>query len=382
MDSTGTESGTDEYGTVLTQHYIQTQRDFEAICQHISSAERLALDTEFERRSTYYPVLALLQIATTTDSILIDPLEIDDWQPLRQLFAGDRLFVMHSCTEDLEIFRKYFQAQPAHLVDTQIACAFLGKGAALGYANMVLVLRGLEIDKSQARSNWLQRPLSDAQMRYAREDVRWLLGIYEQLEADLQARERRSWVVDECNRMRDRYLEEPAVEQVWLGIRGLSRLDRDARPLAYALADWRETLSRRLDKPRGWIMQDAGLLEIARKRPSDRKQLSRISGITATTLKRNAEALLALCNSDSLPQPASQPPPKLDSNQRKLLKRCRNLVRERAEQLDMAEHYIASKQDIIELIWRTERTAHKPLPLSQGWRYELIGRELEEMVSG
>ena len=364
-----------------SEYYIETQEDFEQVCERLSTSPALALDTEFERRNTYYPLLALLQIADDQHSILIDPLRINDWTPLQRLFAGDTLFVMHSCSEDLEVFRKHIGTQPKKLVDTQIACAFLGKGDALGYANMVLALRGIEIDKSETRSDWMQRPLTESQKAYAREDVRWLLGIYRQLEAELDQCDRLNWVQEESANLRDKYWQEPDISTQWLRMKGLGRVDQRSWPLVCALAGWREECSRRMDKPRGWIMKDPELLEIAQRRPRTRQQLTRVNGVTPTTLKRNSARVLALTNTDDLPQPDLTPMPELTNQERTLLKQCQKLVNDRAEQQQLSARFIANKQDLSELIHLSAGRTERPSALKSGWRFDFIGRELTELVA-
>ena len=363
----------------LKESDVNTQTELEQLCDRLKSSPRLALDTEFERRNTYYPILALLQIASDEELVLIDPLEIKDWRPFAELLQGDVTIVMHSCSEDLEVFRRYFDSQPSHLIDTQIACAFLGKGDALGYANMVSTLRGIELDKSETRSDWLQRPLSPAQRTYAREDVRWLLGIYAELEEELRASGRFDWVVQECDAMRDKYLQEPRPEQQWLRVKGLGRTNPDCWPFVYALVDWRENLSRRLDKPRGWMMKDPELLEIATKKPTTLQQLSEIRGVTPTTLRRNSQAILEIINTDELEQPPNQPVPDLEPEQRALLKYLQKVVNDKSEELALSARFIANKNDLSELIQYKAERAQISSSLLQGWRFELVGAELEKL---
>jgi len=370
-----------EHTEPLAEYYIDHQEDFEQACQRLSNSGTLALDTEFERRNTYYPILALLQIADHQQSLLIDPLCIEDWSPLKALFASDVLFVMHSCSEDLEVFRKHIGTQPRNLMDTQIACAFLGKGDALGYANMVMAMRDVEIDKSETRSDWMQRPLTESQKSYAREDVRWLLGIYAELEAELEERGRLDWVQQECAQLRDKYWQEPDISAQWLRIKGLGRMDKLAWPLTYALASWREERSRRLDKPRGWIMKDPELLEISQRRPASKQELMRLKGVTQTTLQRNSAEVLELTNSKDLATPVVTPLPELNNNERVILKRCQQVVNERAEQLELSARFIANKQELSDLIHlNAGRTSQQPA-LKSGWRFDLIGQELHEIVT-
>ena len=365
----------------LAERHIDHPADFVSACERLADSASLALDTEFERRNTYYPVLALLQIADETQSLLIDPLKIEDWTPLKELFASDVRFVMHSCSEDLEVFRKYLGTQPKNLIDTQIACAFLGKGDALGYAGMVMAMRGIKLDKSETRSNWLQRPLTEAQKSYAREDVRWLLGIYAELELKLQERGRLHWVQEECTQMRDKYWQEADPGSQWLRIKGLSRIDQRAWPLAFALAQWREELSRRLDKPRGWIMKDPELLEISQRRPRNKQDLSRVQGVTQTTLRRNSNAVLALTTAEELSVPGVTPLPELSASERDLLRRCQKIVGDKAEQLRLSARFIANKQDLGELIHLNAGRTDLSSALTSGWRYDLVGRELMALIA-
>lgn len=370
-----------DQATPLIEHYIDQQKDFEQACERLSASRILALDTEFERRNTYYPILALLQVANDQESLLVDPLKIDDWSPLKALFASDALFVMHSCSEDLEVFRTHLDSQPQQLIDTQIACAFLGKGDALGYANMVMAMRNVEIDKSETRSDWMQRPLTESQKDYAREDVRWLLGIHAELETELEELGRLQWVQEECAQLRDKYWQEPDVSSQWLRIKGLGRIDQRAWPLAYALASWREERSRHLDKPRGWIMKDPELLEISQRRPRSKSELMRVKGVTQTTLQRNSAQVLALTNADELPLPALTPLPELDNNERGLLKRCQKIVNDKAEALSLSARFIANKQDLSELIHLNAGRTEQAPALKSGWRFDLIGRELSDIVA-
>ena len=365
----------------LAERHIDHPADFVSACERLADSASLALDTEFERRNTYYPVLALLQIADETQSLLIDPLKIEDWTPLKELFASDVRFVMHSCSEDLEVFRKYLGTQPKNLIDTQIACAFLGKGDALGYAGMVMAMRGIKLDKSETRSNWLQRPLTEAQKSYAREDVRWLLGIYAELELELQERGRLHWVQEECAQMRDKYWQEADPGSQWLRIKGLSRIDKRAWPLAFALAQWREEFSRRLDKPRGWIMKDPELLEISQRRPRNKQDLSRVQGVTQTTLRRNSNAVLALTTAEELSVPGVTPLPELSTSERDLLRRCQKIVGDKAEQLRLSARFIANKQDLGELIHLNAGRTDLSSALTSGWRYDLVGRELMALIA-
>eukprot|EP00903_Cladosiphon_okamuranus_P004442 g4440.t1 len=140
---------------------------------------------------------SIQEIATRDEIYLIDPQGIEEWSGMVQLFRSNTRVIMHSCSEDLEVFRKFYGELPSNLFDTQIAAAYLGKGDALGYAALVALMCDIEVDKSETQSDWAQRPLTEAQLNYAAEDVRWLQGISDQLREELSEHARVQWVAEE-----------------------------------------------------------------------------------------------------------------------------------------------------------------------------------------
>ncbi|MBC6427891.1 MAG: ribonuclease D [Cellvibrionales bacterium] len=363
--------------TPLREHCIATQAELEAACQDLATRPRLALDTEFERRTTYYPILALLQLATDRDSLLIDPLQITDWHPFIALLKSDRLVIMHACTEDLEVFRRHFGTLPQNLLDTQIACAFAGHGDGLGYAAMVQKFRGIALNKSQTNSNWLRRPLTSAQQRYARADVQWLLEIHADLERDLSDRGRLSWVQQECAALVAKYRQEPTAAQHWLRIKGLGTLKPSSWPLAYALADWRDQLARHRDKPRGWILKDSELITLAQHRPQDPAALAAAIDRSPRWQRRHADPLLKLTRNPNLPTPPTDPPPTPTAAQRTLIKRCQQQINQCAQTLNIPPNYLATRQQLTNLIHHPQSTT----PLTTGWRNQLLGQKLKQIIS-
>ena len=360
--------------------YIDTQSMFDEFCKSLSGSPVLAIDTEFERRTTYYPRPALVQLADDSRAVLIDPLAVDDWQSFADLFNSDTCFVMHSCSEDLEVFRRLVGVLPNHLFDTQIACAFIGLGEALGYANMVETLCSVVLDKSETRSDWLQRPLTERQQDYAREDVRWLLPIHAELSKRLNAKERLTWVEQECTQLLNRYRMENPTSAQWLRLKGLNRADVSDWPLLFGLSQWRENIARKLDKPRSWIMKDPELLEIARRKPKNRPQLASLAEASPVTLRRNSADVLSITNTEVLPAPEQLPMPNLEPDAKVLLKRAQRLINEKAESLSLASRFIANKQDLSRYILNRTGKSEEPSVLDQGWRQELVGEQLQQLM--
>lgn len=361
--------------------YLDKQSEFNELCEKLCAEQQLAVDTEFVRRKTYYPILALLQIASHEQIYLVDPLCIDDWSGLTRLFQSDIRIVMHSCSEDLEVFRNAFGQLPENLFDTQIAGAYLGRGDALGYAALVALMCGEEVDKSETQSDWLQRPLTAAQLQYAADDVRWLLGIADQFSGELEDQKRADWVDQELSTLRLKYTTEPASAQVWLKLKGLGRLQARDWPLAQALCGWREETARYRDKPKTWILKDAELLEVIQQRPKNNAELSALASVSPMAIRHHGRKLLDYVQrAEELPAAISSPPPELTGSERKLLKEMQKVVADYSEQEGLAQRFLANKQDLSQYILYHRKRSLINSSLDQGWRKEVLGKQLEALL--
>ncbi len=365
----------------MTFTYMDQQDDFDKLCSTLNGEDQLAVDTEFVRRTTYYPILALLQIASKDGIYLIDPHGITDWSGLLDIFRSDTRIVMHSCSEDLEVFRKTFDQLPENLFDTQIAAAYLGKGDSLGYAALVALMRNQEIDKSETQSDWSQRPLSESQLAYAAEDVRWLLGIASELSEELVQCGRQDWVTEEINALNRKYEFEASPEVSWLRLKGVNRLNESSWPLAQALCDWRETTARRKDKPKSWIAKDAELLEIIQRQPQNQTDLSRLSGISPPLVRHHGSKILEfVASGQHLPAPSQAPAPQLTASERKLLKSMQSVVSDYSESQGLAARFVANKQELSQyILFHHDRSTIRS-SLDEGWRKEQLGEQLQALL--
>jgi ribonuclease D len=356
--------------------------DFDLITTPAALTERLelwrnspwlAVDTEFVREETYFAQLCLVQLSDGKTQVCVDVLALDP-APLFAFLLEPRIVkVFHSAGQDLELFVQRSGACPQPLFDTQIAAALLGHGEQLGYAALVERCLGVTVDKSLSRTDWSRRPLSDAALAYAADDVRHLAVIYPTLRAELEARGRLSWLEAECARWTDarRYQPEPA--NAWRGVKGLSRLAPQAQHLAARLAAWREDEAVRRNRPRRWILDDIAICQLAAKKPDTLAALATIEGVSARRIERSGEALLAL-----LAEPVTETQPLVaeqrDSPEHKqktqlLLEALRN----RATQEQVAPTLVATRSDIERLV---REGAAAAIPLLTGWRRELLGEEL------
>lgn len=275
--------------------FIDSDSALTQICGQLQGCSWLAVDTEFERVNTYYPELCLLQMVGNGMTVVIDPLAIANLEPIYEvLYATSILKVFHAARQDLEIFFHVKGKVPVPLFDTQIAAAALGHDQHIGYANLIWEILGVELAKTQTRTNWKRRPLSRSQIKYAADDVIYLAQVYEVLLAKLNASGQLSSLDEEFNALTKPEVYLPAPETMWLKIRAARNLDEKALAVFQQLAAWREITARAENLPRGWVLHDNTLIEMARLLPASREDLSRISGMREQVVERHGETLVEI----------------------------------------------------------------------------------------
>ena len=359
---------------------ISTTVKLEAFCLQASGQRWLAVDTEFMREDTYYPKLCLIQIATETRIVCIDALIIDDLSALNKLLASRTVLkVFHAARQDLEIFFMHSGEVPAPVFDTQIAASALGYGDQVSYAHLVSSLCGVNLDKSLSRSMWAQRPLPAQAIRYAANDVRYLSQVFRCLEQELADCGRSHWVESECLRLSsvEQYHTDP--DTSWKSVKSAGKLGAKQLVALKWLASWRERQAMERDRPRQWIMRDETLHELAVKQPADISSLTQVESLSRKQRSRHADALLnCICRARQTPKrdwPSPLQRPALTRGQRKTLKRVRQFIQERAEELQVTPNFLASRSMLEQLV----RDPESPHAL-QGWRQSLIGKDLERIL--
>lgn len=339
-------------------------------------APALAVDTEFVRDRTFFPGLGLIQISDGRRLALVDPLAVNP-QPLRDiLLAPQTVKVLHSCGEDLEVLFHRFEVFPRPLFDTQIAAAFAGLGPSLAYGGLVETLCGVELPKGETRSNWLRRPLTAEQQRYAALDVAYLLPIYRRLRAELQQLGRESWVAEEVELLADsnRFLPDP--ETVYLSF---ARWTMSRRELAVlrAVAAWREREARRRDLPRNFVLLQEALVQLARRQPRSAAELAAVKGVRPADCQRHGKRLLRLVAA-SLELPDDERPAKIRrpldlAPYRGRLRRFRRALAAEAAELGIPPEMLANRKTAENLIRREVSGAEPLLPAElAGWRRKIL----------
>jgi ribonuclease D len=358
--------------------YIDTPDALDTLCAGLCGHDRIALDTEFIREDTYYPKLCLIQVSVPGSTACIDTLALPHLNPLLERIHDPAITkIFHASHQDMEIFYHLCDGRlPAPVFDTQLAAPLLGLPSQASYASLVDKLLGVTLEKGHARTDWSRRPLSRAQLEYAADDVRWLGPLYLELCARLEAAGRLEWLREDCAAICDpaRYANAP--EGAWKRIRGAGFLDGAQLRVLQALAAWRETRARAEDRPRGWLLRDDALLDIARIGPVTRDRLEEIRSLPQKAAKRYGAALIDIVRAASAAGNGAAPAAvagagRLTDGEKALLKRMTERVRRTAAELSIEPAAIASRRDLLELLHRGEAPA-----LLSGWRRDVVGDEL------
>jgi ribonuclease D len=353
-------------------HLVCDAGSLESTCQRAASAPVLYLDTEFERTRTFHARLALVQISDGDATSLLDTTVIDELAPLARLIDRDgAVTVMHAPAEDLEILEHALGSVPGHLFDTQIAAALCGYGGGLGYQRLVQALFQEEISKAATRSDWMRRPLSPEQLRYAAMDVAYLPPAHARLEEELRALDRRGWLDEEMTLLLDRVREPEASRDLHKLARRVGPDDAALARLA-ALCGVREARARERDIPRRRVVDDTMLLDLATDPPESldalRARLGRGSGGRAPR-PAFLEAVYAGLNASPVPRPVSAEDLR---PYRRPLARMRDVVAGVAAQLGIPDDLLASRRLLEQLLVSQQLRGQGPPREFLGWRRDTI----------
>ncbi|MEZ5939324.1 MAG: ribonuclease D [Hyphomonadaceae bacterium] len=363
---------------------ITSTPELEAACEKLADGDFLALDTEFHRESTYWPHLCLVQAATTDFDVLIDPLAANiDLAPLLKLVEDpSRTKVFHAARQDLEIFARLLGKPPTPVFDTQIAAMAAGLGDSISYENIVQRLLKAQVDKSSQFTDWARRPLSEKQLRYARGDVTYLRRVYVMLRERLEKKNRMTWIEDEHAAMLDpeNYAFDP--ETAWKRLK-LRRFKSDYLAVLARVAAWRETVAQELDKPRGRILKDDAIQEIAQQRPRSAEALERLRAVPNGFSRSRHGASLVTAINEALDDPDAyapqvEPPESSGPPAGALSDLLRVLLKQVADEADVAPRLIANAADLE----RIARDDNPPVAALTGWRRDLFGEKALALKAG
>lgn len=362
---------------------IRTSSELAALVERLAAERFVTVDTEFMRERTYFPKLCLVQLGGSTETAVVDALAPGlDLAPLGRLLAKPELIkVFHAARQDLEIFFLLFGAVPEPLFDTQVAAMVAGYGEQVGYDQLVASLTGAAIDKTRRFSDWSLRPLSAAQIAYAAADVTHLRLVYERLEARLAREGRESWLAHDMATLTDPATYRIDPETVWQRLRPHTS-NRRVLGLLRAVAAWREREAQRANVPRGWVLKDEALLEIAADAPKTAAELARLRGVARGFAEGKSGASLLAAIAEAKKEPEEQLPlakvaHKGHHAEPALTALLKVLLTARAAQHHVAPRLVASSEEI-------ERFAagETDVPLLTGWRHEMFGADAELLRDG
>jgi ribonuclease D len=354
---------------------------------------RIAIDTEFVSERRYQALLCLVQVAVpdpeAEDGVrteVLDPLEGEpDFSPLARVLADPEIEVlMHAGRQDVAILRRSWDTEVTNVFDTQVAAGFLGFGNQEGYESLVRKVLRVKLKGSEGFTKWDRRPLTAQQLEYAGDDARLLLTLGEELGRRLDERGRLEWAREESRALEDARDERDA-DRSYEKLPRLGRLSDAARAVARELAEWREQEARTADRPPGAVLPDQALVELARRTPRDKNGLEQIRGLPPQTLHRRGDALVAAIARGRERQPPAAPPepsPR-DPADAPLVSLAQALVRHRSMESGVAVELIATQSELATLVHSLRRgTSGDHVRVSHGWRAELVGNELRELVEG
>ena len=351
-----------------------------ALCIELSEQKWLAIDTEFMRQDTFFAELALIQIATPDLKVyLIDPLSIENLDVLWALFTQPSILkIFHAARQDLEILFQQAEQMPSPIFDTQLAGVFLGLGDQAGYARLVEEICGEKLNKDQARTHWLERPLQTEQLEYAAADVWYLAQAYPKLIQRLTPTQRQALQAD-FNTISDPQLYTINPSQAWLRIKPSAGLSSKQYGLLQQLAAWREEQAVSLNQPRKWIISDDAILQLAKRPVRASQDLYKLNQFDGELIRKYGEVLITLLD-DTLQDPTRWPSPppaySLTPEQQLLLPILLALSQQVAQDQGIHLPNLANKHELSALI------LNQPSQLNHGWRHLLLGKILQQFIQG
>jgi ribonuclease D len=365
----------------------------EALAERAAAHGRVAIDTEFVSERRYQALLCLAQVAVpdpeAPDGVrteVLDPLGDDppDPAPLARVLADPAVeVVVHAGRQDIAILRRAWDTQVTRVFDTQLAAGFIGFGNQESYESLVRKVLGVRLKGSEGFTKWDRRPLTAQQLEYAADDARLLLALGEDIERRLEERGRLEWAREECRALEESS-DERDPDRVFERLPRLGRLGEAARAVAREV-EWREETARGMDRPPGYILPDHALIELARRAPSDRAGLEQIRGLPAQTLHRRGDQLLeAIERGRSREAPPTPPEPgPREPADAPLVSLAQALVRHRSMEEGVAVELIATQAELAALVSALRRGEDGDhVRAARGWRRELVGAELGELVAG
>lgn len=366
----------------IETHYIDNSAALEDYCQILDGHEWLAVDTEFLRESTYFPKFCLLQIANTDSVACIDPLAVEDLNPIFEILYNPRITkVFHSGRQDLEIFFNIRGCLPGPVFDTQMAAPLLGYTEQIGYGALISEILGINLVKAHTRTDWSQRPLSKAQLNYATDDVIYLGQVYLKMQEKLSSAGRLDWLVEDFSTLLDPELYRNPPEKAWKRVKGAQSLRGESLSILQNLAKWREQSAHNNNIPRNWVIKDDILLSIARLKPTRSDELKTLRGLHERNIKRHGKEICQIVEKvRSIPPIGVETGPRVTKKppeHEALVHMLTGIVHQIALKYSLNANTLAPKKELELLV-----SGDFQNKLLNGWRKAIVGDELVAILNG
>ena len=360
---------------------ITSDADLAAACERWSAAGVIGVDTEFVRERTYHPRPGLIQVADGDGVAMVDPLGISAFGPLEGLLADSSVVkLMHACDEDLEVLELLTGVTPRGVFDTQLAGAFAGYGFSLGYRSLVEVLLDVVLDKGETRSDWLRRPLSPTQLRYAALDVVYLSPMHERLSREMAALGRAAWFEEELEHRRRARAIDKQPEAAYLRVRRREALPPAHHAVLRALSQWREAEAMARDMPRRHLLTDEVLIRLASEPARDAASLENIQGLSQRAVARYGQAIVTCIDAARTQGPADADAPVDLRPYADTMKRLREIARKEADARKLPPELLANRRALEALVISVMINVGDIPQEFQGWRFDVITKTLLDCI--
>ncbi len=358
---------------------VSTDKELDSVVASALEADRYAIDTEFHRERTYFPQVALIQLAWDGGLVLIDPLEVN-LKPLAALLEGDGVCIVHAGVQDLEVLDLSCGTIPKRIFDTQIAAGFLGVSTG-SLTSLLDRFLGVSLPKGDRLTDWLRRPLTDDQLRYAASDVEYLLELTDTLQSQLDDEGRSQWAVEECELLKDRPRNRRVPEEAILRIKEARSLKGQAFRVASAVAAWREQRAAEANTPVRQVLSDLGIVAIGQQAPGSVDKLKGLRGVESRHLRDGADKeILTAVQVGIRMAPSERHParaPELPRHLRPVVTLVTAWIAQLARDHRLDPALLATRSDVESLL-KKDPTCR----LTRGWRQELVGTPIAQLVGG
>lgn len=370
----------------MSEGLITDQREFDDLCAHIRESGIVAFDTEFISESTYRPKLCLIQLATRDRCVAVDPFEVDVAEWWEIMLDDETTIVAHAAREEARFCMTNTGHLPRKVVDVQLAEGLRSSSYPLSYERLIGRVMGRQLSATETRTDWQRRPLTDRQIEYALDDVRFLLDVWDRQRRSLESQNRLAWATEEFSRLLVDMKAERSGEN-WARLSGIRRLNSKQLAVARELYRWREEEAERRDQPIRRVLRDDLLIDLAKRQPQSESELLNSRDMNRSNFRRSASSIIERIRK-ALALPPDQYPPRFtreknNSDDPVIGKLLALSLANRCVEQNLSAGLVGTSNDLREFVrWHNKGRKGEPPRLAHGWRGEICGELLRDVLEG